>query len=72
MGELGLSMHHVCILFQICPHTGPEIDPDHRDADSTASGVKEVSAFIQTFFKGISTTPSISEMCMYTVSKREL
>ena len=65
-------MRHVCILSQICPHTGPEIDPDHRDADPTASCVKEVSAFIQTYLKGISTTPSISEMCMYTVRKRGL
>ena len=54
---------------QICLHTGPEVNPNHRDADTLASTAEDVSSFIHEYFKGVSTTPSISELCMYTVSK---
>ena len=44
--------------------------PDNRDADPFAatSTIKKTAAFIGQFFRGVSTTPSIIEPCMYTVS----
>lgn len=56
-------------LSQICLHTGPEVDPDHRDADPAPKTAEIVANTIKAHFKGISTTPAIYEPCMYTVSK---
>ena len=54
--------------FQICHHHGNPVDPDHRDAEPTAQSIPKVLEFIEKHFKGISTTPSIVESCLYTVS----
>ncbi len=63
-------MKHLCQYFgvQVCSHTGPEVDPDHRDADVAFTNAKVTSEFISRFFKGVAKTPSIVEPCMYTVS----
>ena len=54
--------------FQICHHHGNTVDPDHRDVDPTTQSIPTVSQFIGKYFKGINTTPSIVESCLYTVS----
>ena len=57
----------LCTL-QICQHTGPVIDPDHRDAEPAPASTAAVAKLIKTTFNFVSTTPSIYESCMYTVS----
>ena len=43
------------------------MDPDNRDCGSVTK-MKLTSTFISSYFKGVATTPSIVEPCMYTVS----
>ena len=52
---------------QACLHTGSVVDPDNRDASPAPSTAESVANFIKTYFKGVSTTPSIYEACLYTV-----
>ena len=48
---------------------GVDIDPDARDADTTNhKGIEETKKFISQYLMGISTTPSIVEPCILTVS----
>ena len=48
---------------------GTDVDPDARDADTTdQKGVEETKKFITQYLRGISTTPSIVEPCVLTVS----
>lgn len=56
---------HMCL--QVCLRPGPAIDPDHRDVGPIPYSTEKVSRFIKTFFKGVSFTPSIFEVCIYTV-----
>ena len=44
------------------------MDPDNRDALPGPSTTEHVLPFITKYFKGVATTPSIYEACMYTVS----
>ena len=57
-----------CLHVQAALHTGPEVHPDHRDANPTPNTTEIVGKFIHDHFKGVSTTPSIYEACLYTVS----
>ena len=66
---------HISILTQICQYYGAyEVDPDERDAEPQPKTVEFVSKFIGKHLKGVATTPSIFEICMYadTVSNIQL
>ncbi len=59
---------HLTHTLQICFHTNHnEVDPDARDALPGPSTTDLVRPFVQRHFKGVQTTPSIYEACMYTV-----
>ena len=49
-------------------HGGVEIDPDARDADTNQKGIEETKKFISRYLTGVSTTISIVEPCIVTVS----
>ena len=54
---------------QVCFHTGSEVDPDQRDLNTAQSNLEGIQSFIEKYFSGVSTSPSICEPCMYTVSQ---
>ena len=47
---------------------GVEVDPDSRDANASQEGIEAMKRFISKHTTGVSTTPSIVEPCMLTVS----
>ncbi|BFZ05377.1 hypothetical protein BsWGS_08416 [Bradybaena similaris] len=63
----GLPMSEYPGLVKVCPHDGPRIDPDDRDKGTDDSWTEQGTvAIIKSTFKGLATTPSIREYCMYT------
>ncbi|XP_064395322.1 peroxisomal sarcosine oxidase-like isoform X1 [Halichondria panicea] len=68
----GLPIYEYPGLVKICFHTNHnEVDPDARDALPGPSTTDLVRPFVQRHFKGVQTTPSIYEACMYTESPDE-
>ena len=62
----------LCESTQIFYHSQPspeyEIEPDDRDANQSFSSIISVATgFVKRIFKGVASTPSIVEPCMYTV-----
>ena len=47
---------------------GVEVDPDTRDASISQRGIEVTKKFISKYLTGVSTTPSIVEPCILTVS----
>ncbi len=42
------------------------VDPDKRD-EPLSPRVKDIKPYVAKYFKGVSTTPSIYEACIFTV-----
>jgi len=55
-------------LVKICPHHGPDIDPDTRDKPSTDDIKQELANFIRTMFPTVEPVVSVEESCIYTLS----
>ncbi len=55
-------------LVKICRHTGPSIDPDHRDVVNVNPDKERLRDFISKCFPKVEPFPSIEESCIYTVS----
>ena len=55
---------------QVCYRSGDgvEVDPEFRDANTSQKGIEVAKRFISKYTTGISTTPSIVEPCIVTVS----
>ncbi|CAG5133380.1 unnamed protein product [Candidula unifasciata] len=63
----GLPISEYPGLVKVCPHEGPSIDPDDRDKGTDDSWTEEGTlATVKSTFKGLATTPSIREYCIYT------
>ena len=45
-----------------------EVDPDCRDANTSQEGIEAMKRFISKYATGVSSTPSIVEPCILTVS----
>ena len=57
------------LFYQVCFHDGLEIsEPDQRDSTPQSVTSHIVSRFIEKHLKGVSTTPALTELCMYTLS----
>lgn len=54
-------------IFQICLHTGPNIDPDVRDQVDVTPDKIRLREFIAEKFPNVESWPSIEESCIYTV-----
>ncbi len=52
---------------QICPYATVCVDPDSRD-EQISPRVEDIQPYVAKYFKGVSTTPSIYEACIITVS----
>ncbi len=52
---------------QICPHVSVCVEPDARD-EQPSPVTEAVKQFIAKYFKGVSTTLSVYEPCIITVS----
>ena len=52
---------------QICPYATVCVDPDSRD-EQISPRVDDIQPYVAKYFKGVSTTPSIYEACIITVS----
>jgi len=55
-------------LNKICLDTGPEVDPDQRDAVDISFEKETLRKFISKKFLKVDPEPSIEESCIYTVS----
>jgi len=55
-------------LVKICPHHGPEVNPEERDAVSTEESKQEMIQFIKKKFPGVTAEVKVEESCMYTLS----
>jgi len=55
-------------LVKICPHHGPEIDPDRRDQPSTENIKQELTQFIRKIFPTVEPKVCVEESCIYTLS----
>jgi sarcosine oxidase/L-pipecolate oxidase len=65
----GLPIHEYPGLLKVCAHGGIAIEgPDSRDRPGGPGTVAPVSQFISQTLRGVSTTASITEYCMYTMS----
>jgi sarcosine oxidase/L-pipecolate oxidase len=65
----GLPIHEYPGLLKVCVHGGIAIEgPDSRDRPGGPTTVAPVSQFISQTLRGVSTTASITEYCMYTMS----
>ena len=59
-------LYHLQISYWSC--SGVEVDPDCRDANISQEGIEAIKRFISKYTTGVSSTPSIVEPCMLTVS----
>jgi hypothetical protein len=60
---------YVTQFWQACLHDGPETDPDDRDAVNTNYVTKIAQKYVSEHLPGLETSPSITESCIYTVSR---
>ncbi|XP_052800944.1 peroxisomal sarcosine oxidase-like isoform X2 [Mya arenaria] len=64
----GLPAEEYPGLVKICLHTGPDVDPDRRDAVDSRWVEDRMRAIIAQNFPGLDPTPAVTETCIYTMT----
>ncbi|KAL5017533.1 hypothetical protein ScPMuIL_007122 [Solemya velum] len=55
-------------LFKLALHSGPESNPDHRDAVDDGWILEKVQKYVATHLPSLEPVPSVKENCMYTLT----